>query len=300
MIKSVWKPITKKRELSHYEILDNTVLLQPKGVSGFKVIWVCDDPNCRTPDKLHSINAGHLIKPKMCYQKQICRPCQTTGEGNGRFGDNRKWCDFFSDEQIVEKKKQQANRWKGELNPSKLSIVKIKKNQSIIDEKFIRKICEEKNFSLLNITELNGKKSKFSVECSNGHISDKIYSNFTRKLSLFTCHNCYYESLGLKLTDDELLKYENYKKLVRILTAKTYKLHKDIINPNNFVNSKWDYHIDHKFSISEGFKNNVNPNIISAKENLEMLKSVDNLRKCGKCSITLDELLLMTEYLYIK
>ena len=61
------------------------------------------------------------------------------------------------------------------------------------------------------------------------------------------------------------------------------------------LKSKWDYHIDHEFSISEGFKNNVNPNIISAKENLEMLKSVDNLRKCGKCSITLDELLLQEQ-----
>ena len=297
MIKSVWKPISKKSKIIHYEIMNNDVLLETKGISGYKVIWVCDDTSCRTPNKLHSISACHLIKPKMCYHTQICRSCQCSGSGNGRFGDNRKWEDFLTDNRLLELKEQYSIKWSGDSNPSKLSYVKIKKNQVIIDEDYIEKICKEKNFSLVNHIKLDGKRSEFTVKCENNHISHKIYSNFTRKNNIFSCSKCYYESLGLLLSDEELLKYENYRKQVRALTAKTYKLHKGYINPNNYINSKTDYHIDHKYSIVEGFKNNINVKIISSKENLEMLTSKDNLVKQGKCSITLDELLSLTTYL---
>ena len=81
------------------------------------------------------------------------------------------------------------------------------------------------------------------------------------------------------------------------MTAKTYKLHKSLINPNNLTNGKYDYHIDHKYSIYEGFKNNVDVNIISSKENLRMLFYIDNLSKGPKSSIGIDELLCNTKYL---
>jgi hypothetical protein len=297
MINSVWKPISKNSKISHYELKDNEVLLKTKGVSGYKVIWVCDDINCRTPNKLHSISACHLIKPKMCYHTQICRSCQCSGEGNGRFGDNRKWKDFLSEDRLLELKEQYSTKWSGDYNPSKLPSVKIKKKQVIIDKPYIEKICKDKDFSLINIINIDGKRSEFTVECNHGHISHKKYNNFTRKNNIFNCHKCFYNSIGLMLTDEELLQYEKYNKQVRALTAKTYRLHKEFINPNNLIKGKNDYHIDHRYSIVEGYKNNVSVHLISAKENLEMLKSYDNLSKQGKCSITLDELLSLTTYL---
>jgi hypothetical protein len=54
--------------------------------------------------------------------------------------------------------------------------------------------------------------------------------------------------------------------------------------------SKTEYHLDHKYSISEGFKNKVSPNIIGSVYNLEFLLSTDNVRKGTKCSITLEKL----------
>ena len=50
------------------------------------------------------------------------------------------------------------------------------------------------------------------------------------------------------------------------------------------------YHIDHKFSISEGFKQGVPPEIIGDIVNLEMIPAIENIRKYGKCSITLKKL----------
>jgi hypothetical protein len=55
--------------------------------------------------------------------------------------------------------------------------------------------------------------------------------------------------------------------------------------------------LDHKFSIHEGFKNNLSPHIISALENLEILTEYQNCSKQSKCSITLEELIEKTEYL---
>jgi hypothetical protein len=63
------------------------------------------------------------------------------------------------------------------------------------------------------------------------------------------------------------------------------------------VNGKYDYHIDHKYSVYEGFKNNVDVKIISSKENLQMLYYLDNLSKGVGCSIQLGELLIKTRYL---
>lgn len=50
------------------------------------------------------------------------------------------------------------------------------------------------------------------------------------------------------------------------------------------------YNLDHKYSIIEGFKNNIDPKIIGHISNLEMLPWKENLVKQGSCSITLKEL----------
>ena len=47
---------------------------------------------------------------------------------------------------------------------------------------------------------------------------------------------------------------------------------------------KTDYHLDHKYSISEGFKNNILPGIIADISNLEMLPARDNIKKGAVCS----------------
>jgi transposase-like protein len=51
------------------------------------------------------------------------------------------------------------------------------------------------------------------------------------------------------------------------------------------------YHLDHKFSISEGFKNNIPPEIIGDIKNLEFIPWSENVKKRTKCSITIKELI---------
>jgi hypothetical protein len=297
MIHSVWKPIFLKGKVNQYELVEKKSIIDMRGKTNYKVIWTCDNDKCNYPKQIHSISAYHLKKEKMCYKTQICRPCQCTGEGNGRYGDKRTWDELHTPQKVKELKKFMSDKWKGEENPSKLDEVKIKKNQTIITKNLLKNIVEEKKFYLIDVIELCGKKSKIKVKCDNGHIMEKRYDNFIRKDKKFICERCYYESISLNLTDEELIKIENYKRQVRALTAKNYKLYKDYINPKKLKIGKKDYHLDHKYSIYEGYRNNVDINIISAKENLEVIPYNENLSKQQRCSITLDELIQQTKYL---
>lgn len=53
---------------------------------------------------------------------------------------------------------------------------------------------------------------------------------------------------------------------------------------------KGGWHLDHKYSVSRGFQENIPPYIIGNIANLEMLPGVDNVRKQSKCSIDIEEL----------
>ena len=300
MIKSVWKPHYFKSKLFYYELVEKDSLDIKKGTSAFKVIWTCDNLNCKNPNLKHSINVAHLHKEKMNLDIQICRPCQCSGEGNGRYGDNRKWVDLYDENKLVELKQKYSENWKGNKNPSTRDNVKIKKNQNIINLNFLEKIVSDKKFKLIEIIKIDGKRTKFVVKCDNGHIFEKTYSNFVRKTQKYICQKCFYDSISLYLTDEDLENFENYKKQVRALTAKSYKINKDIINPDNLKIGRGHYHLDHKFSIYEGFKNNISPEVISSLENLEILTENQNCSKQNKCSITLEELIIKTEYLLNK
>jgi hypothetical protein len=164
----------------------------------------------------------------------------------------------------------------------------------------LKSITESKNFKIIEIIKLDGKRSELLVECQNKHKGFKKYTNFIRKNKTFICQKCYYESISLNLSEDEIKKIENYKKQVRALTAKNYKLYKDFINPDGLKIGKKNYHIDHKYSIHEGFKNGIDYHIISAKENLQAIPYNENLSKQSKCSIDLNQLLWLTDYLLKK
>lgn len=62
------------------------------------------------------------------------------------------------------------------------------------------------------------------------------------------------------------------------------------INPNNLKRGIKNYHIDHKYSIKQGFLNNVPIEIITHPCNLNMIWWKDNLEKQDRCDIDIKEL----------
>lgn len=73
--------------------------------------------------------------------------------------------------------------------------------------------------------------------------------------------------------------WDSYRLEVRKLTEATYRLHKAEINPLNLKRSMKDFDLDHKLPIIEGFVQGLEPSVIAAKENLQMLTATVNLTK---------------------
>ena len=80
-----------------------------------------------------------------------------------------------------------------------------------------------------------------------------------------------------------------YEDAVDRVTRESWIYYHDLINPKNLPRGSL-YELDHKFSKSEGFKNNVPPDIIGHPSNLEMIDRSENRKKYNKSSISLNDL----------
>jgi len=97
------------------------------------------------------------------------------------------------------------------------------------------------------------------------------------------------------------IKYDEYLKIIPDLDK--YKLDvvkitrqqpiHNLLNYDKRGNSgvEGSYQLDHKFSISEGFKNGVPAEIIGGIKNLEFIPWEENIKKRTNCSITINELI---------
>jgi hypothetical protein len=79
-----------------------------------------------------------------------------------------------------------------------------------------------------------------------------------------------------------------YKNIVLEETEKNYKLYKEEIDSENIRGEK--FHLDHMYSIKDGFLNGVPAEIIASKWNLKVIPKLENVSKQDRSSITLKEL----------
>ena len=80
-----------------------------------------------------------------------------------------------------------------------------------------------------------------------------------------------------------------YRDLVRKYTEK-HALYLD----NSYKRGK-EFHLDHKYSIKEGFDNNIPIYLIANKNNLQIIEAEKNIKKNKKCSISIEELTRLTK-----
>jgi len=95
------------------------------------------------------------------------------------------------------------------------------------------------------------------------------------------------EKSGCWMPLSELSDFKMYHRAVWKFTRAVMK---ELPNFDKRGQSIDSYHCDHRYSIFQGFKDNVPPYIIGHISNLEMINSRENLSKKTKCSITLNEL----------
>jgi hypothetical protein len=81
-------------------------------------------------------------------------------------------------------------------------------------------------------------------------------------------------------------EYKKYQYEVQKLTEENYVKYIDEINPMRYVRTlcgvENGWQLDHIVSIKYGFENNIEPRVIAAVENLQMLPWIDNLKKGSK------------------
>ena len=98
------------------------------------------------------------------------------------------------------------------------------------------------------------------------------------------------EKLGHWIPLDKKKLYDLYKREVYIITNSMNLSILKNIDKRGMAGINNAYHLDHKFSILEGFNNNILPYYIGNIINLEMIPWGDNYTKKAKCSILQDEL----------
>jgi hypothetical protein len=97
-------------------------------------------------------------------------------------------------------------------------------------------------------------------------------------------------SRGMAIPKEQKSEWDLYREHVLNHTYKSWQHHQDKINPLGLERGS-EYELDHKFSITEGFKQAVDPSVIGHYANLELLPKLVNRSKRITCSITLEELI---------
>ena len=176
----------------------------------------------------------------------------------------------------------------------------------------IAEICDCSKRSVLNILIENKidrdniyESSHKSIELIKDlYLSGYSMNNISDKLNIpYSTINYNLHKLDIVRTEDkfrlgidydEWLKnlpiYQKYKSDVIKITNKQPIEKLKFFDKRGLCGVEGAYQLDHKFSISEGFKQGIEPEIIGNIVNLEFIPWEENLNKGVKCSITENEL----------
>lgn len=91
---------------------------------------------------------------------------------------------------------------------------------------------------------------------------------------------------GYAIPRENLEDFENYKRMVWNETKK----HNLNLLENYNLRGRTRYHLDHQYSIWQGFLDGVSPEIVGHFCNLKMIDYKENLSKHTKCTLSLEEL----------
>jgi len=145
----------------------------------------------------------------------------------------------------------------------------------------------EENGGWFTPTKSQFSRRKDALEKEDGNDGGYLYCSKECK------HECclyYFKS------DPFLLKeYQRYLDQVQKRTYRTRKKYFDTIENIELQGKEHGYALDHKYSIYDGFTNNVDPKIIAHYKNLECIPELENSKKNKNSSITLEELLIQIE-----
>jgi len=279
--------------------------------------WCCSHHPNKCPEIIRKSKEHHQLIPVNSYQ--IC------SFGCGRIAhfqnkDKTFWCCTENFNSCPAKKKRSGDNKKGKPgrkgphkeetklriglgNKGKIRSEKIKQHWSEVQKLTVKKI-QIKYKLFCKVEELKeGINGKILVKCQYCNSwFEPTYIQLYERIRTIEKHSgfgaflycsdyCKSHCICFNLQSDPIVltKYQLYSKKVWQQTNKSVKKYK-----NNILNIDLrgtTYHLDHKYSIYEGFKNNINEQIIGHWKNFEIIPRIDNIKKGKQCSMSLKKLL---------
>jgi hypothetical protein len=217
-------------------------------------------------------------KPKGCIVRYTCDRCESKNIKNTTSST------LFRDGVIYNSIKYQTCR----SCRSKISEYEIKKTQ--IPFLKILESFKDNNYLLITTNDEyqnseNKSQMKLKSICKNNHLYSCTWNNWSRGKRCRKCYDCNKTENSIKYKEG----YELYHYLVWRETNKNYKNNIKILNPNNLKRNE-KIHLDHIYSIYDGFMNNIPVFVISSIYNLRLISSSKNISKGKKSDISIDEL----------
>ena len=149
----------------------------------------------------------------------------------------------------------------------------------------IERYGHEHNFSKEHPSRLEWERKMFDEEGivnvrQRQSVIDKIHSSRTATMY----------KLGKSIRPEYKDAWYIYNFEVHRLTAMNYKKFFNTINPNDVIRGRGQYHLDHIFSIKDGFDNDISVGVLAHPMNLQMISEFDNLSKGSRSDLTINEL----------
>jgi hypothetical protein len=200
-----------------------------------------------------------------------------------RLKDEEGIDNVFQRESVKKKTKETWHKKHGADNPSKVPKIKQKKVETCLRNHSVTNgwlLTEKVNDTML--------KKYGQLRITNGEKISKTRREILRPKM---------EELGIWIPLSELSERQSYTYNVWAITKEQIRnyghlINSELLKENKNINEwkeKWS--IDHKFSIKEGWKQKISPEIIGSIINLEIISFSSNSSKQSKCSITLEKLI---------
>lgn len=166
---------------------------------------------------------------------------------------------------------------------------------------------KEKYPTFIKIEKPKFENGKIKVKCkicnkwfhpSQGQLNERL-RRFDRNYTvsgnsyLYCSDKCKKEDeeFDRKVDPNQLKQFKQYNSLVYRETYRTIKEHSDKIKKLHLRGNEHNYELDHRYSIYDGFINNISPKQIAHYKNLKILTKQENRSKNQKSSISLKTLL---------
>lgn len=148
-----------------------------------------------------------------------------------------------------------------------------------------------KKFNYITNDIIETKTTNYNFICSKNHTFQTTIHKLEKGIECFECsYNTRNNTLvnsGKRINPSLKSDFQYYNQKVWKFTNKNIKKY----NLENIHLRSSDYHIDHIYSIAQGFKNNIPIYLISNINNLRILEASINKQKQTRCDIDIETLL---------